>query len=119
MLGANGQNLYDALIDGRDVNAAHKIMALNAARIADMLDNIQQELIACPNLTVINSQGTETANPLITEARQLTSTLSQILSKLGVAALPEPAQGDSRLDDLARRRAERQAARASNAANSL
>lgn len=110
-----GQALYDSLIQGRDATAAHKAMALNAARIADTLDAIQRELTLYPNLTVINSQGTRTANPLITEARQLTAALSQILAKLGVAELPDtkPTEKTKR-DELAEKRANRRKSAAAN-----
>ncbi|WPH57623.1 hypothetical protein [Mycobacterium phage WXIN] len=119
-LSERGKELYDSIIKDRELNAAQKIMALNAARMADTLDRIENELAAYPNLTVINSQGTETINPLISEARMLTGALSQILAKMGVAALPDAeSQERSAIDDLAGRRAERQAARASNASHSL
>lgn len=111
-----GQAVYDALIKGRgEVSAAHEAMALNAARMAATLDAIEEELAICPELTVINSQGTRTINPLISEARMLTGALAQILSKMGVSALPEREQTEkSRVDQLAERRAQRQSARASN-----
>ena len=119
-LGERGQEVYKALIEGRDVSAAHKALALNAARMADTLDKIELELSLNPNLTVINSQGTRTVNPLIAEARMITGALSQVLAKMGLAELPEVSSGDrSKVDDLAKRRAQRQAARASNATNLL
>lgn len=110
-LQATGQSIYESLTEGRDATAAHKAMALNAARIADTLDAIQLELAINPQLIVINSQGTRTANPLITEARQLTAALSQILAKLGVAALPDtkPTEKTKR-DELAEKRANRRRA---------
>lgn len=109
-LSEHGQQVYESLIEGREVSAAHKAMALNAARLADVLDRISTEFMANPTLTVINSQGTETANPLITESRMLTASLAQILAKLGVAALPDAKpQEKSRVDELAEQRARRRA----------
>lgn len=114
-LETHGQEVYDALVDGRDLNAAHKAIALNAARLADKLDELHAALEDAP-LTVVNSQGTETANPLITESRMLTNTLSQILGKLGVSALPEKTSGEKTiLDDLASRRAKRESNRPASA----
>ena len=119
-LGPRGQEVYDALIKNRDLNAAQRVLALNAARLAETLDRIEAELALNPNLTVINSQGTETINPLISEARMLTGALSQILAKMGMATFPDAeSQEKSKVDQLADRRAQRQAARASNATNSL
>ncbi|AGS82307.1 hypothetical protein SEA_EJIMIX_10 [Mycobacterium phage Ejimix] len=118
-LGPRGSEVFEALTDKRSLNAAQRALALNAARLADTLDRIESELAHAP-LTVINSQGTETIHPLISEARMLTGALSQILAKMGVSALPEPESKEKRpLDVLAERRAQRQAARASNAENSL
>ena len=114
-LAEHGQAVYDALVSGRDVSAAQMAMALNAARTVDTLDKIELELALNPALTVVNTQGTRTANPLISEARMLRGALSQILSKMGVSALPEREQTEkSRVDQLAERRAQRQANRASN-----
>lgn len=113
-----GQAIYDALLRNRKVGVEHRTMALNAARMSDTLDAINAELEHWPGLTVVNSQGTTTINPLVSEARMLTSALSQILTKMGVAELPDvEAQETSKVDELAKRRAERQAARTSNAKN--
>lgn len=115
-----GVEVYKALTERRDVSAAHRVMALSAARIADTLDLIELELALNPQLTVENSQGTITVNPLIAEARMLTGALSQILAKMGVSSLPEQeSQEKSKLDELAERRAERAAARTSNTTDSL
>ena len=109
-LNDRGDEVYKSLIEGREVSAAHKAMALNAARMVDTLDRIEAEFLLDPRLTVINSQGTESPNPLITEQRMITGALSQILSKLGVAALPEvKKQGKSKRDELAERRDKRRA----------
>ncbi|AAN12654.1 hypothetical protein LITTLEE_8 [Mycobacterium phage LittleE] len=106
-LGARGAEVYQALTENRKMNAAQKVMALNAARLADTLDRIESEL-AFASTTVINSQGTETINPLISEARMLTGALCTILAKMGIAELPEQSSGEkSVFDQLAARRAER------------
>lgn len=104
-----GHEIYKALTDDREVTAAHKAMALNAARLADTLDRMELELAITPNLTVINGQGTTTINPLISEARMITGALSQILAKMGFAALPEKKSGEvSVVDEIAAKRIARQ-----------
>lgn len=109
-LNERGQEIYKALTDNRDITAAHKIMALNAARLADTLDRIDIELALNPNLTVTNGQGTRTVNPLITESRMITGALSQILAKMGISELPDAKSGEkSKFDELAERRATRRA----------
>lgn len=112
-LGLNdrGNRVYAALTEGREVNYAHEVMALNAARLADLLDRVNEQLTSDgEELIVVNSQGTETANPLITESRMLTNALSQILAKLGVAKLPDAQpSGRSKVDELADKRAQRRA----------
>lgn len=107
-LGPSGREMYEALVNGRPVTAAHRTMILNASRMADLLDKIELELTLNPGLTVVNSQGTRTINPLISEARMLTGQLSQILSKLGVSELPKVKTGEKTIrDQLAERRAKR------------
>lgn len=106
-LNPRGLEVYTALTEGRKLNAAHRAMALNAARLVDALDRMSAE-IKVRELTVINSQGTETVAPLIAESRAITSALSQILAKMGFAELPEPKSTEkSVLDELAERRASR------------
>ena len=113
-LNTRGRETYLALTQGRDINAAQKAMALNAARMTDTLDRIDEELALRPNLTVINSQGTETVNPLIAEHRMITGALSQILAKMGFSALPDATSGEkSKFDELSERRAQRRAANSS------
>lgn len=108
-LNQRGREVYLALIEGRDVNAAHKANALSVARMADTLDRIEIELAINPNLTVENSQGTRTVNPLISEARMISGALSTILAKMGISELPERASGEKTVfDQLAARREERQ-----------
>jgi hypothetical protein len=61
-------------------------------------------------LTTINSQGTETINPVLSELRMVTSALSQVLAKLGVGELPRVRAGEKSIrDQLAERRAKRAA----------
>ena len=57
-------------------------------------------------LTVVNSQGTVTINPLISELRMATAGLAGVLAKLGVGELPRVSAGEKSIrDQLAERRA--------------
>jgi len=60
-LGPSGRALFDALVEGREVSAAHRVLVLNAARLADKCDELTDGVTS---LTVINSQGTETVHPV-------------------------------------------------------
>jgi hypothetical protein len=83
-------------------------LALNAARLADKADELSAAVGG--RLTTINSQGTETINPVLSELRMVTSALSQVLAKLGVGELPKVRSGDRSIrDQLAVRRAARAA----------
>lgn len=108
-LGPSGQELFDNLVEGRGVSAAHRLLALNAARLADKADELSAEVGG--RLITINSQGTETINPLISELRMVTGALAQVLTKLGVGELPKVRSGEKTIrDQLAERRASREVA---------
>ena len=105
-LGPSGAELFEALVGGREVSAAHRTLALNAARLADKCDELSEAVGG--RLTTVNSQGTETINPLISELRMVTGALSQVLAKLGVGELPKVRSGEKTIrDQLAERRAKR------------
>lgn len=107
-LGPSGRELFDALVAGRDVSAAHRALVLNAARLADRADELSAAVGG--RLTTVNSQGTETINPVVSELRMVTAALSQVLAKLGVGELPKVRSGDKSIrDQLAERRAKREA----------
>ena len=108
-LGPSGSELYEALVGGREVSSAHRVLALNAARLADKADELSAEVGG--RLITINSQGTETINPLISELRMVTGALAQVLTKLGVGELPKVRGGEKTIrDQLAERRASREVA---------
>jgi len=107
-LGPSGRELYDALVEGREVSAAHKALVLNAARLADKADELTAEVGG--RLTTVNSQGTETINPVVSELRMVTTALAGVLAKLGVGELPKVRSGEVSIrDELAKRRAAREA----------
>ena len=106
-LGPSGRELYDALVEGREVSAAHRALVLNAARLADKCDELTAGV---DSLTMINSQGTESIHPCVSELRMATSALAQVLAKLGVGELPKVRSGEKTIrDQLAERRAQREA----------
>lgn len=107
-LGPTGRALLDSLVEGREVSAAHRALAVNAARLADKADELSAAVGG--RLTTVNSQGTETINPVISELRMVTGALAQVLAKLGVGELPKVRSGEKSIrDQLAERRARRDA----------
>lgn len=107
-LGPSGRELFEALVGGREVSAAHRVLAVNAARLADKCDELSAAVGG--RLTTVNSQGTETINPVVSELRMVTGALSQVLAKLGVGELPKARSGEKSIrDQLAERRAKREA----------
>jgi hypothetical protein len=105
-LGPSGREVFGALVAGRDLSAAHLALVVNAARLSDKADELS--VAVGGELTVVNSQGTVTINPLISELRMVTSALAQVLAKLGVGELPKVRSGEKSIrDQLAERRAQR------------
>lgn len=107
-LGPSGRELFEALVAGREVSAAHRALVLNAARLADKADELSAAVGG--RLTTVNSQGTETINPVVSELRMVTGALAQVLAKLGVGQLPKVRPNEVSIRDaLAERRARREA----------
>lgn len=105
-LGPSGRDLFVSLVEGRSVPAAQRVLVLQAARLADKCDELLGAVEG--RLTTVNSLGTESVNPLISEFRMVSGALSQVLSKLGVGELPKVRSGDRSIrDQLAERRARR------------
>lgn len=108
-LGNAGAALWTDVCKERVLSAANKILLLNACRIADNLDRLND---ATPAHRVVseNHLGTECIHPTISEFRQQVTALQNILSKLGVADLPaEGGGGNGFFDQLAAKRRERDA----------
>lgn len=108
-LGLAGIDLWISVVSGRKLDAAGKVLLVNACRIADRLDALDSEIDG--RLISYNQRGDEVINPLISEHRQQYTVLANILSKMGLGELPRVASGDSKWDELAKRRAEREAER--------
>lgn len=113
-LGEAGRELWENVSTGRKLDAPSKVLLLNACRIADRLDALDAEIDG--RLISYNQRGDEVINPLISEHRQQYATLAGILSKMGLGELPRPQSGDSKWDELEKKRLEREARRAEAAA---
>lgn len=100
-----GIDLWIAVTDGRELDAASKVLLLNACRITDRLDQLDKEIDG--RLLSQNQRGDEVINPLISEHRQQFNTLAGIFSKMGLGELPKPSSGESKWDELAKKREER------------
>lgn len=109
-LGDSGRELWSSVTANRPLDAASKVLLLNACRIVDRLDALDAEIDG--RLLSFNARGDEIINPLISEHRQQYATLAGILGRMGLGELPKPRVGDSRWDELARKREARAAARA-------
>lgn len=92
-LGSRGLELWTGLVD--DVPEPRRILLLEAARLADRLDRL--------HLALADQLDTR----LLAEARNSQLALARILTDLGSGRMPKTSK-DSRLDDLAARRARRQ-----------
>ena len=110
-LGEAGTELWNDVTAGRRLTAANKALLLNICRIADRLDELADEL-AGRDLVVVNHQGTETPNPLLTEHRMQLSTMSQLMQRMGIGELPKVSTKASVRDQMAEKRAERERKRA-------
>lgn len=106
-LGTAGKALWDEVTDGRTLSTAHKTLLVNACRIADRLDEIDNE-IPRAGLTVINHQGTTSVNPLICEQRQQLAQLSAVLTRMGFKELPRESSKKTVKDQMAEQRAKRE-----------
>ena len=112
-LEVSGRELWLSVCAGRELDAASRALLLNACRVVDRLDALDSEIGG--RLLSENHRGDEVINPLISEHRQQYATLAGILSKMGLGALPRPQSGDSKWDELAAKRAAREARRADRA----
>lgn len=105
-----GTELWTSVSANRTLDAPSRVLLLNACRIADRLDALDEEIDG--RLISYNQRGDEVINPLISEHRQQYATLAGIFSKMGLGELPKPASGPSKWDELAAKRAERDKKRA-------
>ncbi len=108
-----GETLWVSITADRELDAATRVLLVNACRIADRLDQLDTEIGG--RLLSYNQRGDEVINPLISEHRQQYTALANILGKMGLGELPKPKVGESKWDELAKRRAERAAKAAEKA----
>mgnify|MGYP000331825000 CR=1 FL=1 len=106
-LGDTGRELWLGVSGDRKLSAPARVLLLNACRIADRCDELANDIGR--RLTTENDRGDEVINPLISEHRQQYATLASILGKMGLAELPAARSGPSVMDQLAAKRAEREA----------
>lgn len=106
-----GITLWNDVAGGRTLSAAHQQLLLNICRIADRLNALDDELSG-RDLVVVNHQGTEMPNPLLTEHRMQLATMSQLMHRLGIGELPKAKKSSSVKDQMAEKRAERETKRA-------
>lgn len=123
--GARGTRLYKALTNSTSPEAL-KVLAEESARIADRLDELDRIIAGKGVLELMrfrsmipyeDDQGDKHLtvkvefSSVLGEARQQAGALRQILATLGVdkAATAPPASGGTGLDELKKRRADRQA----------
>ncbi|ALF00308.1 terminase small subunit [Mycobacterium phage Archie] len=102
-----GTTLWTSITADRELDAASRVLLVNACRIADRLDQLDTEIDG--RLLSYNQRGDEVINPLISEHRQQYTALANILGKMGLGELPKPKSGESKWDELAKKRAERAA----------
>lgn len=106
-LNESGQELWRGVASDRKLTAPARVLLLNACRITDRCDDLVNEIGS--RLTTENDRGDEVINPLISEHRQQFNALAAVLGKMGLAELPQARSGPSVRDQLAAKRAEREA----------
>lgn len=114
--------MWSALTEGREFDAAWSVLVVEACRIADRLDKLDELLRGDTDVWArIEDDYTGSGKVIklvfddaLAEARQQANALRQIVTslKLGVASAAKP-EGRSVLDDLASRRSSRRSASAS------
>lgn len=96
-LAESGQALWDAVTEQFNLTAAHRALLMNACRIADRLD-VLQDAIEDEALIMWTEKG-KSANPLLAEHRQQMSALASILKQLGVDKLNPKSQKKKTLQE--------------------
>lgn len=107
-LGEAGAELWADVVRGRTLTVANKTLLLNLCRMADNLTSLNGE-IPGERLTTVNAQGTKIIHPTISEFRQQFAAFQAGLKTLGIAELPKVVKGMTTRDQLAERRAAREA----------
>lgn len=96
----SGRALWDGVSAARKITPSLTPVLFNACRIADSLDGIAETLADAP-LTVENSRGDETANPLFAEHRQQSMALARILASMGIDKLEmQPEAGEKSIAEM-------------------
>lgn len=112
-LGFRGGDMWTSLTDGRQWDAAWEVLILEACRIADRLEQLNDVIAGKGVLKlmhfrhVVTGEETKiemTVDAVLMEAREQAGALRQIISQLKLGQASEKKTGRSALDDLAARR---------------
>ena len=77
----SGKRLWRDVLEEYELDVHEELMLLQAARCADRLDQLAVEAAGAPT-TVTNAKGDQVANPLLTESRQQSITLTRLIASL-------------------------------------
>lgn len=94
-LGPSGRELWNSITAEADLEVHEKILLLEACRVTDRLQALDEDLADAP-LTVTNNKGDEVANPLLTESRQQQATLTRLIASLRLPTGEEDARPQRR-----------------------
>lgn len=94
-LGPSGRELWTSITAEAELETHEKLLLLEACRVADRLQALDDELAGAP-LTVVNNKGDEVANPLLTESRQQQATLARLIASLRLPTGEEDARPQRR-----------------------
>lgn len=93
--GEAGAALWVAIAAAYQVDSSNEILVVQACRIADQAERVNDALRDGSPLMVENHRGDLVASPLVVELRNLASTLKQLFAALGISKLERYA-GSSR-----------------------
>ena len=77
----SGKRLWRDVLEEYELDVHEELLLLQAARCADRLDQLAVEAAGAPT-TVTNAKGDQVANPLLTESRQQSITLTRLIASL-------------------------------------
>ncbi|TWS27403.1 hypothetical protein FK530_18960 [Tsukamurella conjunctivitidis] len=93
--GEAGEALWVAISAAYHVDSSNEVLVVQACRIADQAERVNDALRDGSPLMVENHRGDLVASPLVVELRNLASTLKQLFAALGISKLERYA-GSSR-----------------------
>lgn len=81
-LQAPGRRLWRAVLTDFELDEHERLLLLEAARTVDVLERLNDEVLAAESLTVTNRRGEPVAHPAAVEARQQRLALARLLASL-------------------------------------